>query len=363
MLSFTDRIETSALISLVGLLSLANYSSMDKDWLSGHLLFGALFLFSLVCSIIVLLPAFWARFAITLCVIFHFAGMAVTITSIDPPSAQGPWVSKTLWFHVYRPYLSFLYLTNAYHFYSPDPGSPSLFWFAVHFDDGTYSWVKHPERTNSPIGMHYQRMLALPEHSFNPSNQYPSEDIARRRRVLIDFVLDVPTGNKGEAKRQVLPMPVINDIDTLWQYREPTVSSKKMIKSVARRIFHTTPPPTGAKVRSVKVYRVTHAMLTPQELAQGISPIEPTKHSAYFLGEFDGQGDLLKDESGNDDPYLYWYLPIVRVPASYPNHGGTAAGVPIISTRVVPAKDFLVLNCLEMHAAGPARKKPEENKQ
>ena len=42
---------------------------------------------------------------------------------------------------VYRPYLNLLYMTNAYHFYSPDPGTSSVMWFAVYYDDGTFDWI------------------------------------------------------------------------------------------------------------------------------------------------------------------------------------------------------------------------------
>jgi hypothetical protein len=149
-----NRLESSAMISLGGLGALTGYMAMKPDWVSGHMFYGALFILSLAGTFLVLLPPLGRRIALSLMVLYHFAGMAVCVTSVDPPNSTGLYVSKQLWTWAYRPYLQFMYLTNAYHFYSPDPGPPSLFWFAICYDNGDYTWVKLPDRDNSPIDMH-----------------------------------------------------------------------------------------------------------------------------------------------------------------------------------------------------------------
>jgi hypothetical protein len=131
------RLESSTLIATGALASAVAYYSMDRAWDSGKLFFGMLVLFCLASSILVLLPTLLRRLALSLLVIFHFAGMVVAVTSVDPPNGTGPWLAKQLWTRVYRPYLSLLYMTNAYHFYSPDPGPPSMVWFAMRYSDGT----------------------------------------------------------------------------------------------------------------------------------------------------------------------------------------------------------------------------------
>ena len=134
----------------------------------------AVFLLALVGAILVLMPSLPRRIAISLLVLFHLAGIVTAVTVVDPPNNRAPWISRQLMARVYRPYLSFVYMTNAYHFYSPEPGTPSVFKFCVYYSDGKYAWLQVPNKADSPIGMHYQRMLGLPEHSFNPESRCPT---------------------------------------------------------------------------------------------------------------------------------------------------------------------------------------------
>jgi hypothetical protein len=368
------RIRSAAVVSLAGLAGVVGGVAMRPEWVSGRMFYGFVFVLGLSGTFLILLPPLARRVALSLWVLFHFTGMATCVTSIDPPGGHsGLYVSKQLWSYIYRPYLSFLYMTNAYHFYSPDPGHPELLWFAVCYDDDTYTWVKLPERANSPIGMHYQRMLALPAHSYGSLNRLPfnAEELK-----LLPKDMPRPTRGAWEAihiRRQAasaveyrrrdnpkfLPIPLVSDVDTNSQYREPHDMSKKTLASVAHRVFLTAPPPRdengnvkpGVKVKSVKLYRVVHLILSPKELADGVSPLEKTKHWAYFMGEFGPDGKLVDER----EPFLYWYLPIAVVPESYASGRGT----PSITVRATP-KTGLLLDCVEMHAAGPRRPREEK---
>src|SRR5262249_31092804 len=175
-----------------------------------------------------------------------------------------------LWTYVYRPYLQFLYMTNAYHFYSPDPGPPNHLWFSVTYEDGSWEWVKYPNRKTSSVGMQYQRHLALPEHSFTPRPTLPYSaaqiEVLRRtqsdeeveRQALggsweqiykrrMDGSLQLAYAGKWEQNGKPvelampIPMDLERDLNIFMQYREPTETSKKLIASVARRVFLTAP--------------------------------------------------------------------------------------------------------------------------
>jgi hypothetical protein len=383
-----ERIETAAMLLVTGLGCLMGYYGMatwtveegrlvaTEEWASGRMLFGALFIVSLLGALLVLLPPIGRRVVLSLVVLYHFAGVGVAITSVDPPGSTGPWICKQLWAHAYRPYLSFMYLTNAYHFYSPDPGPPSLFWFAICYDDGSYTWVKLPERANSPIYMHYQRLLALPEHSFAPQPRLPFnvhemrllgkhvpedmrqrgpwEDILRRRQLGSTRPYVLMEKEDDQVVEKYLPIPIVIGMAENLQYREPHETSKRLVAAVARRIYWNAPPAPreGVNLRSVKVYRVTHQILTPQELANGVNPLARTKHWPYFLGEFDSEGKMVDPL----DPFLYWYLPISYVPNGYPRRVLKAAlGAPIIHVSDEADNSFLI-DSMEMHAAGLARK-------
>jgi len=386
-----SRIETAAMVSLCGIGAIAGYFAMAPEWVSGKVLLGALFILCLAGTVLILLPSVARRVVLSLIVLFHFAGLATAITVVDPPGDTGPWLSKQLWLRVYRPYLSFLYLTNAYHFYSPNPGPPALLWFAVQYDDGSYVWVKLPDRANSPVGMHYQRMLALPEHSFAAMPRLPvtnaelrqlhARELAagtpkerltslpagtweailhRRYKASHDQVLYALKDQPGKG----LPIPFIRDEYMNWgvQYREPNEYSKQILGSVAKRVMIDAPARDGARPRSVKMYRVVANLISPYELASGIDPLEKTKHWGYFLGEYDATGRLLDPR----EPFLYWYLPIVKVAPDYPRDAlsrepflppreiisDPPGPLPSLSPYAPAPRDGFLLDCIEMHAAG-----------
>jgi len=379
---FQDRIETAAMISFTGLTALAGAFGMQSDWDSGRMLFGAVCILSLGGVAAVLLPPVGRKIFLSLVLLFHFGGIVTAVTSVDPPNSTGPWVSKQLWARVYRPYLSFLYLSNAYHFYSPDPGPPALLWFSVQYEDGSRTWVRLPERSSSPVSMHYQRLLALPEHTFSPMPRLPLnnseinlmraeaqrtgqkfeapprgswEEICQRRELgsTWSFPAEIEIGGKKEEK--ALPIPMVWGMADYLQYREPHDTSKMLVASVAKRMCLTAPSKVDdngqeVKVRSVKMYRIVHQVITPAELAKGGDPLDKTRHWAYFLGEFNGEGKLLNQM----EPFLYWYVPIQNVPKSYAQQSHLRA--PTVAFGMAATKDTFVLDGLEMHAAGPVKK-------
>lgn len=383
-----DRIETGAMIAAAGMSCLVSYFSTREDWDSGKLFFWALFLVSLVGNALVILPPIGRKVLLSLILLFHFGGMVTAVTSVDPPNNTGPWVSKQLWTYVYRPYLSFLYMTNAYHFYSPDPGPPSLFWFSVNYEDGSRTWVKMPNRESSAVSMQYQRHLALPEHTYSPMPRLPLTQAEIAEVRLRDPSFTPPRGSwehvynarsqgslrlypatweeDGKTVTRALPIPMVTErsMAIYVQYREPHDLSKKLIASVGRRIVLTAPKKLDESgkevpVKSVKMYRVTHLVITPRELAEGVDPLEKTKHLAYFLGEFDAKGELVD----KNDPFLYWYLPIVNAPIEFKNfeQPGLVRTPPFAQHGNPASNKTFVLDCVEMHAAGEVSGKKKGN--
>src|SRR5262249_39246795 len=182
--------------------------------------------------------------------------------------------------YVYRPYLEFMYLNNAYHFYAPEPGDPTMMWFYVKYEDGTGQWRKIPRRQDYPLAVEYQRRLSLTEsiNQLLPASTVPPEIKESRLQAHA----------RGIAVHPGLP--------ETEQYRVPSPYSKRMLESYARYIARTTPHPENKdlKVTSIRIYRVIHKILLPKELAAGIDPETPTSYRAYYQGEFDVDG-MLKD--------------------------------------------------------------------
>jgi hypothetical protein len=91
-------------------------------------------------------------------------------------------------------------------------------------------------------------------------------------------------------------------------------------------------------VESVKVYFLRHQMRSPAELKAGYDPMDPRLFWAWFMGEFNRDGELLDPK----EPFLYWRLPIVKVAQRFPLEG-------VISYSRQP-EDGKLLNCVEIHA-------------
>ncbi len=373
---------------------LARYSR--EDWDSVRMVLGVLAVVGLFGSILVLLPRTPRRVLASLLVLFHFGGITVAVTSVAPRDQPAPWVSQQLWVRVYRPYLQFMYLTNAYHFYSPDPGPPSLLWFRVEYADKSYRWIKLPVRQESPIALHYQRGLALAEYTNNPMQRVPpfaSEKAELMERLnLLDAFRGFrrPTREETDAfqfasggwtfdhdpweallqrrRTAALLNPLLAlpaDLFENMQYQEPQPSVKWIIESYARHIARTSPHPDNPEipVEGVRIYRLRHDLITPGQLAEGMDPCDPIFYKPVYLGRFNSDGRMLGingkplfDGDGNRlfgpdrqpvdelDPFLYWYLPMAYVP---PNFG--QGNVPLILARPRQKGDKL-LDGVAIHA-------------
>ena len=114
-----------------------------------------------------------------------------------------------------------------------------------------------------------------------------------------------------EVKHWRIPLHPL--IPQMQQLQIPDKLSKRRISSYARfvaRKFEKNPDDLMAnmKVKSVKVYRVIHAIAPASILVNGIAPTDPELYRPYYVGHFDPDGKLIED----NDPYLYWLVPILR---------------------------------------------------
>jgi hypothetical protein len=255
-------------------------------------------------------------------VLIHFTGICCAFMSVPPPMRDQSWVAQWGW-TLLQPYLQFMYLINAYRFYSPEPGPASVMWYYVIYEDGTYHEEKIPNRTEhmlDPLGQEYTRRLSISE-STNQLVPLPSiPDPIKHRRIT--------WGNPAFNAAMQMPVPLHPHIPPDLQYRVPQDSSKLYLREYARKIAqmhpHSLKDPTKG-VRSVLIYRVTHRMLEPSELVvvegrpRPFNPDDPWTYLPYYQGEFvpptaKGGQPLDSEEpwvlKDPDDPFLYWLIPI-----------------------------------------------------
>lgn len=260
--------------------------------------------------------------ALTVVLLFHFGGIFFATTT--PPSS--PWLTDQVFVRVYNPYLQFLYLRNAYHFYSPEPGPASLLVFFLKTETGTDAqgqkvyetrWVVTPTRpadVRDPLGVTYYRRLSITEQTARASPGLITNTSAAEREELI------------ARRQQSIAFPFLGD-EPIAQYRLPHPEiARYVLPSYASHVVlaHTKDKDEAART-TVKMYRLEHPIL-PVELftnarkypGLNTDPYHPLTYRPYFLGEFDAFGKLLDPE----EPMLYWLVPIFpRTPAGGPGEG------------------------------------------
>jgi hypothetical protein len=382
-----DRVESAGVLAVSAFVALLCYLAMDPRWDSGELFLEVLIGIALAASFIVLLPRTGRRIAAVAFVLFHFCGILTAVTSVSPRNDRPPWLSMLVWGKFYRHYLFLTHFTNAYHFYSPDPGPPTLIWFHIEYTDGSARWIKIPNRDESPLGLHHQRMLAAAESAGQPQgppimnrdliNQFNQkmidqkvnhpyelfpgiphasgdEIMARRLKAAEEYKFVDPNDKDKDGRPRPAPLYLIfeESLPLMNQYSEPIEFSRRLIASFARHIAHTYADPSNP-IQAVRVYRLIHKLMTPRELSEGKDPLDPTSFTPFYMGKYSPDGKLLDPE----DPFLFWHVPIIRVSKRYPEPG-TYVGppdspVPTLSVfrfQASPEDPGKLLNFVEIHA-------------
>jgi hypothetical protein len=244
-----------------------------------------------------------SRGVISILTIFHFCGILSAFMSAPPPNRPASWLAQQVWAFA-QPYLQFVYLVNAYRFYSPEPGPPSLVWFYIHYSDGTIREVRVPDRKTEsydPLDQQYYRRLSLGQN-LNQIMQTPVSPVLKEAREAAGNP-DLNSDLKG-------PIPLHPNMTLEAQYRPPLDHCRKLVEEYARFIAHRYQSENpNVKVTGVKVYHVLHTMLDPQEMVdRKLHPTDGWTYLAYYQGEFTPEGNL-KDPT---DPFLYWLIPHYR---------------------------------------------------
>jgi hypothetical protein len=308
-------------------------SRPGEDWDTGRMFLAALAAVAFLAAPLVLLPGRWRRRAVGTIILLHFGGIATAVLSPAP----APWVISELWGRVYRPYLEFMYLNNAYHFYAPDPGPSSYLWCYVQYDDPAKEapeWVNVPNLDQSgnhtyPTTLIYQRCIALMENARGNDTAPPFFIPNREGNAVVNPIYYWRSINSPQppevvlgkpTPRSQLVIPYHPDVNPWWsQYNPATAFTKMLVSSYVRHIaFMQEKAHPDVKVKDIKVYWAIHIIARPKPLAEGLDSGNPAMYYPYYQGEFDRDGKLLDepyfDTTGNlvkGDPFLYWLIPIL----------------------------------------------------
>jgi hypothetical protein len=340
--AFDERVNTAALLAVAGFAALVAYLGTDPAWDSFQMLLVALIAVSLLGVVLVLLPTPARMLVVSVLIVVHFGGMITAATSVDPPNGAAPWVARVLHQWFYRPYLEFMYLNNAYHFYSPDPGPPSLVWFHIKYEDGKVQWIKIPHRDDDPVPVHHVRLLSITESTsvLWPQSPWP-----------------VPVENEIKSNRltwgREFSIPMAPDwiMASAMQQQEAQPYSQKMLESYVRHIADVYPwlgkPSNG--VKSIKVYRFRPNIINTEAMADRREPEDRTLFIGFYQGEYDKEGKLLYpdvvDKDGKldrKDALRFWYMPIYYRPKDRSKY--------TITPEMRYPDDLELVDCLTQHA-------------
>jgi hypothetical protein len=266
------------------------------------------------------------RLAVSLLFVLHFCAIT-TACLAAPPS---PWIVQQTWGRLFRPYLEFMYLNNAYHFYAPEPGPSSYMWFRVihtspdQEEFGT--WYKIPQldedgNSQHPVALEYQRFLSLTESVVSTDSLPPTEMFDQQKKqwgwhpFWKNRIELVPAQNDDERVGIPPPkhmrIPLKPGLLPAQQVYMPGDSSRRLFASYARfvaRKFATHPEHPDWKLKSVKVYRVIHSIPPVLWFHNRIPPNDPELYQPYYVGNYDSRGILIEDQ----DPYRNWLIPVIR---------------------------------------------------
>jgi hypothetical protein len=265
-------------------------------------------------------------------------------------------------------------MSNAYHFYSPDPGPSTLIWFRVQYDDDSFRWVRFPDKQSALVPLQYTRSIVLGDSTnLNAASPMPALMAKRimERKEAGRLFRPEPTRDGEKFEGQSIPLIAEDLYDPFNRvpippdaYREPNEFSKLLISSYVRYVAKNYPhtEDRSIPVKNIKVYRITHKLISPGEMSQGLDPMQEVFLAPYFMGKFDTAGKLMVqqqqyDENGNEklqgeyDGFLYWSIPVMPVPKGHK----APFWVPQSTT------EYAVHNYMLLHA-GDIRKFDDESK-
>jgi hypothetical protein len=167
---------------------------LPGHWDSYRLVLGVLTCVLIAGAVLCALPRNWRLIGVSSLILFHFTGIFFATTS-PPPM---PWVTGQLFSRIFNPYLQFVYLRNAYHFYSPEPGPASILVFLLKTE-----WCKLTDKSFAAL-----KAQGVPESVLGKLAPLKDRDLSPG-----DFDKEVDRLLLPEERRQYRPV--------IWKDTEP----------------------------------------------------------------------------------------------------------------------------------------------
>jgi hypothetical protein len=296
--------------------SLLAWGGLPAHWDSFRFLCWALLGVAAAGVAFCLLAPGWRLGIASAIIVFHFTGIFMATTAPATGNMPAPWLTVQAFSRVYNPYLQFIYLRNAYHFYSPDPGPASILVFLLKTETGTdpvtgakqykTEWVvvpKRPDDVRDPLGLTYYRRLSLTEQLARGTPGLLVADQFEKKEMMV----------RREAKSGAIPYHPFDALGMQYKLPNPDVARFLIPSYASHVIMEREPTKELAAKTTVKVYRLEHQTMmidrfeTPMPDGRYQDPYHPSTYRPYFLGEYDARGELVNPQ----EELLYWMVPVI----------------------------------------------------
>jgi len=120
--------------------------------------------------------------------------------------------------------------------------------------------------------------------------------------------------NRRTAKQGVIPLHPVDPVGFQYKLPYPDVARFLIPSYASHVIVKHTPNKEVAARTTVKLYRLEHRTMLPEEYATPLpnggylDPYHPSTYRPYFLGEYDARGNLINPQ----EDLLYWLLPVLQ---------------------------------------------------
>lgn len=193
-------------------------------------------------------PAGVRRIA-TVLILLHLFAVLTAVTSSSTPRFPAPALA-VMANQPFQPYLQAAFLNNAYRFFAPNPGSPTVIWARVQYDDRSLHWVEAPRRDDCWLHPVYQRRLNL------------------------TVLLGQQAGPSEEGELR------LNELGAM-----SVASFARHFAKVRAARHHDE-----MGVKSVGIYFLQHSPISPEQVRAGWEPIDLRTFQAVFVGAFTSEG-------------------------------------------------------------------------
>jgi hypothetical protein len=204
------------------------------------------------------LPSTFVRRVASVLIALHLSAIFIAVTSDASPNYPAPLLAARAAGPL-QPYLQATFLNNSYRFFAPNPGTPTVLWFRVQYQDRSVRWVELPGRADL-VRAPYQRRL----------------------NVAVQFSQYLAPDPAGEGKTKTI-----------------TPLGQTLLKSFVRHVAWAYPRHAAdgksSPVRNVGAYCLWHGVILPEQVRAGWEPTDLRTYRAVFLGAYAADGERIDE--------------------------------------------------------------------